>query len=446
MKIADKPNQRLTEEEIQSLLTKYAQYGDASARDTIVMQYTNLVESIARKFIGSGEQVEDLIQEGFIGLINAVDLFDPSKGVKFSTYATHFIIGQIKHYLRDKGKIIKEPAWLQELNQRMSRVIESLTQQYGRPPSEDEIAHVMNLPEETVSELLMTREVFKVSSLDAVTTHEDNNGYTVDTEKIKEKKAVSFQLLTEDKIVLEMAMERLKSIEQQVIYEFFFLDLNQTEIASKLGISCNYVSHILRNSTKKLRRILQTEEIQDAQLQAARLAKAGNAYDYELNQIEIVDRLTGVYNKHYFLLRLDEEINRAIRHNNPVSVIMIRIQMPETIHKLAKLIRFDDVMIASANKIKASVRKTDILARYGDDVFGLILPRTGGYVQTIAKRIETAMSSPLQMPNGNERMTITVNTAFATYPDQAESCDDLITRTANAIGITKESDGMPMAA
>jgi RNA polymerase sigma-B factor len=446
MRIADKPNQRLTEEEIQSLLTKYAEHGDASARDTIVMQYTNLVESIARKFVGSGEQIEDLIQEGFIGLINAVDLFDPSKGVKFSTYATHFIIGQIKHYLRDKGKIIKEPAWLQELNQRMSKVIESLTQQYGRPPSEDEIAHVMDLPEETVSELLMTREVFKVSSLDAVTTHEDNNGYTVDTEKIKEKKAVSFQLPTEDKIVLETAMDRLKSIEQQVIYEFFFLDLNQTEIANKLGISCNYVSHILRNSTKKLRRILQTEEIQDAQLQAARLAKTGYANDYDINRIEVVDRLTGVYNKHYFMLRLDEEINRSIRHNHPLSVIMIRVEMPETIHKLAKLIRFDDVMIASAGKIKSSVRKTDILARYDEDVFGLILPRTGEYVQTIAKRIETAMAAPIQIQSGNERMAVIVHTAFATYPNQAKSCDELLAKTTSAIGIIENQEVMPEAA
>src|SRR5207237_10377493 len=107
--------------------------------DTIVGQYTNLVESIARRVSGAAEPTEDLVQEGYIGLITAVDGFNPSKGVKFSTYATHFVIGQIKHYLRDKGKIIKEPAWLQELNQKVTRVMETLSQELGRVPTNGEI-------------------------------------------------------------------------------------------------------------------------------------------------------------------------------------------------------------------------------------------------------------------------------------------------------------------
>ncbi len=129
---------KLTEEEIQERLEQYAACPDPKIRDEIVLQYANLVESIGRRFVGACEPLEDLIQEGYIGLIASVDKYDGSKGVKFSTYATHFIIGQIKHYLRDKGKIIKEPAWLQELNQRMTKVIESLHQQYGRQPTEKE--------------------------------------------------------------------------------------------------------------------------------------------------------------------------------------------------------------------------------------------------------------------------------------------------------------------
>ncbi len=178
-----------------------------------------------------------------------MDKYDASKGVKFSTYATHFIIGQIKHYLRDKGKIIKEPAWLQELNQRMTRVIESLGQKLGRQPTEKEIGEVMQMPEKTVVELLTTREVFKVGSLDG---DKDDSPSQRDTEKISDEKMVTFQLPLEDKIVLEAAMQRLKDIEQQVISEHYYKGHNQTEIAKQLGISCNYVSHILRNGTKKL--------------------------------------------------------------------------------------------------------------------------------------------------------------------------------------------------
>src|ERR1043165_6647901 len=114
---------------ITRLLQEYRQSRNPEIRDQIVLHFTNLVESVARRFSGAAEPVEDLAQEGYIGLITAVDLYDSSKNVKFSTYATHFIIGQIKHYLRDRGKIIKEPAWLQELNQRVARAVASLTQQ-----------------------------------------------------------------------------------------------------------------------------------------------------------------------------------------------------------------------------------------------------------------------------------------------------------------------------
>src|SRR4051812_43594204 len=148
---------------IAQLLNTYRLTRNPELRDRIVMQYTNLVESVARRFSGAAEPVEDLAQEGYIGLITAVDLYDPGKNVKFSTYATHFIIGQIKHYLRDRGKIIKEPAWLQELNQRVTKAMESLAQQLSRPPTNLEIAHALGMTEESVADMLMTREVFKVT-------------------------------------------------------------------------------------------------------------------------------------------------------------------------------------------------------------------------------------------------------------------------------------------
>ena len=139
---------------------------DQKIRDRIVAHYSNLVESVARRFSNASEPVEDLAQEGYIGLLTAIDLYDPTKNVKFSTYATHFIIGQIKHCLRDRGKIIKEPAWLQELNQRMTRTIDALAQKEGRPPSNEEIARMMDMTEEAVADMMMTREIFKVSSID----------------------------------------------------------------------------------------------------------------------------------------------------------------------------------------------------------------------------------------------------------------------------------------
>ena len=110
-------HRRLADQEVHELIRQYKEGRQQNIRDRIILQYGNLVESVARRFSGAAEPTEDLVQEGYIGLITAVEGFNADKGVKFSTYATHFIIGQIKHCLRDGGKIIKEPAWLQELNQ-----------------------------------------------------------------------------------------------------------------------------------------------------------------------------------------------------------------------------------------------------------------------------------------------------------------------------------------
>jgi len=438
---------KLTEEQIQRLLLSYAETRDVAVRDQIVLQYTNLVESIARRFVGACEPVEDLIQEGFIGLITAVDLYDSSKGVKFSTYATHFVIGQIKHYLRDKGKIIKEPAWLQELNQRMSRVIESLSQKYGRPPAEAEIGEVMNLPEETVAELLTTREVFKVSSLDGGTEREDGSGFPVDPDKLKDQKCTTFQLPIEDKIVLETAMERLKSIEQRVIYEFFYCDRNQTEIARKLGISCNYVSHILRNSTKKLKKILTTDEIRDTQMQVAQLAKRLQDTRRVLEQLSVVDSLTRSYNRKYFAERLEEEISRACRHHHPVGVIMVRIDLPDSVGQWTKLIRSDDVLREAAERVRSTVRKADVLARFQDHVFAVILPHTGPRAAAVAERIEKALlGKPFQLAQGSESISVDVETACAYYPAQAESADDLVALLSRDLGLEDDDESVTRAA
>jgi len=438
---------KYSEEKVQSLLAKYAKTKDIAVRDKIVLQYSNLVESVARRFACACEPVEDLIQEGYIGLITSVDLYDPTKGVKFSTYATHFIIGQIKHYLRDKGKIIKEPAWLQELNQRVTRVIDSLTQKLGRPPSNQEIGEVMDLPEDTVAELLTTREIFKVSSLDAGLDREDNSGYTMDTEKIKDQKYTTFQLPIEDKIVLETAMDRLKAIEQKVIYEFYYLDHNQTEIAKKLNISCNYVSHILRNSTKKLKKILMTDEIRDTQIQIAQLSRRLQDQANVLEQHTVIDSLTGIYNGKYFTERLDEEVNRACRYNYPVGLVFVKIDLPESVGKLTRLIRTEDVLIQAAQSIRNSVRRGDVVARYTDNIFAIILPHTGAQAANVAERIQKSLSNDTFRSTGiSEPVTAEVETAWASYPDQATSADGLIEFVWDELELAEDRQTVPRAA
>ncbi|MCX8052239.1 MAG: sigma-70 family RNA polymerase sigma factor [Armatimonadetes bacterium] len=426
---------KLTEEQVQERLARYARSRDTKIRDEVVLQYANLVESIARRFLGACEPLEDLVQEGYVGLIRSVDKYDVNMGVKFSTYATHFIIGEIKHYLRDKGKMIKEPAWLQELNQRMSKVVESLNQKFGRAPTEKEIAEVMQMSESSVRELLTTREVFKVTSLDG--DREDLNGPR-ESEKIKDQKLISFQLPVEDKIVLETALERLKDIEQEVISAHYYKGLNQTEIAKKLGISCNYVSHILRNGTKKLKKILVTDEIRDTQMQRTLLSRRVGGEE-TMEPETVLDSVTRVYNRHYFLQRLDEELSRAFRDRHKVALLLVNVRLPEEIDRYVRLIRTDDVLYAVAQCMRESLRKMDVLARFSDTCFGLILPHTTGQPTAVVERMRRIVES-VTVESGRKGKSIAcrADIGMARYPADAETGRDLLRVAANNMGIPLE--------
>lgn len=380
-------SKKYKEHDIQQLVIEYHRTGNPEIRERIVEQFPHLVESIARRFVNTGEPLDDLIQEGYLGLLNAIDLYKPDKGTKFSTYATHFIIGQIKHYLRDRGKIIKVPAWVQELQQKMTRVMDLLAQQLGRQPTPAEIGEVMKMDEKQVEYLLSTNELFRVTSLDSGDGEEDDAFPGADMEKLAHPEGVTMQIATEERVVLEHAMERLKEIERKVLNAFFYEELSQTEIAQQLGISCNYVSHILRNSTKKLRKILVTEELKDAQAQMLRLQQKMNATETSLLQPSIVDPITGCYNQRYFQSRLDEEMNRASRYGYTLGLVIIRMGGSQMFIRQNGLNLFEGVMARLAPRLRAKIRKVDIPARIEVSDLAVILPYTGEQAEIVRQRL-----------------------------------------------------------
>jgi RNA polymerase sigma-B factor len=410
------------------MLREYRVTRRPELRDRIVMQYTNLVESVARRFSGAAEPVEDLAQEGYIGLITAVDLYDPNKNVKFSTYATHFIIGQIKHYLRDRGKIIKEPAWLQELNQRVTKAMEALAQKLSRPATNLEIAQALGMTEESVAEMLMTREVFKVTSIDGGSDSEEDTPGALDMERQRATDvAVSFQMPVEDRIVLESALLKLKDLEQNVLAAFYFKHLNQTEIARQMGISCNYVSHILRNATKKLKKILVTEELRDSGRKPAsgrRQIDAAPAADPR----PLVDRLTRLYNKGYFDSRLEEELSRASRECAELAVIFVKLGGLDAFQRANGTLRVDETIHNFVQIIRKTIRKHDILTRYDNDMFAVILPFTGRNAIMVADRISLALFKWLEdHREAKDTAFLTPGVGVALYPFEAEHPGSLAT-------------------
>jgi RNA polymerase sigma-B factor len=414
----------------EELVQEYCRTRDLSLRDAITVQLSGLVESVARKFIGSGEPIEDLIQEGYLGLLNALDLYDPDKGVKFTTYATHLIIGQIKHYLRDKGKIIKEPAWLQELNSKINRVVNELTAKLGQPPTVQQIAEFLGMTPKAVEDVLLTREVFKVSSLDALEEDDDDewNGY--DLEKLPVEVVQGFNLPIEERIVVENAMQRLKQIEQQVLHLFFNEGYNQTEIAHRLGISCNYVSHILRNATQKLRRIISEEEWIDQQRMRARAEARGEF------EARILDPQTGLYSSDYLQVRLREEVQRSARYNNVVGFAIFEFVCdPRVLHSLGEL-ALGELLLQASSVVRQTVRKADIIGRYGQAMLGVLLPYAGEHTPEIAQRVCDALSEWLQTSfSENMAARFSVCYGWAFYPGDGQEHEAILTLAEQRLSI-----------
>jgi RNA polymerase sigma-B factor len=237
-------------EELADLFENLKKTGSREARDKIIKEYLKVVFPISRKFYGYGENLEDLIQVGFIGLIKAVDNFDPDRGVRFTTYATHCITGEIRHYLRDKTEAIKSPRWLRRLNSEVAGFIESFLQQNKRFPTIKEIAENLNIAEDGIIEILNSR---KLLSLNA---DSDEKGKGIDYERIRAVRYENFKLPLEDRLVVEDAVEKLVIIEKRIVYLFFYVDLSQTEIGKLLGIPQKRVSRLLHRAVDNLKKII----------------------------------------------------------------------------------------------------------------------------------------------------------------------------------------------
>lgn len=390
---------------------------------SIAHHHTSLVESIARRFISSGEPFEDLVQEGFLGLLSALEHFDPNKGVKFTTYATHFVAGAIRHCLRDRGRIIKEPAWLHEVAGKVNRTSDMLFQTLGRPPHPGEIAQVLNLTEEAVEEILSTRQVFQVAAFGSSSDENDDSmAGLVDPDKIRSDKYVSLKLPIEDRIVLEESALKLKALEQKVLHEFFYKDHNQTEIAKQLGISCNYVSHILKNSTKKLRKILGEAEVRDRT---------------KTREGTIIDPATGLYTQAHIFARAEEEVSRAARAGLKAALLVVAV---DGIPKLAGH-RRDEVWEACGDAVRRSIRRMDLAGRYEGDSLLVVLPNTGDQGTIVANRL----SDVLMASGAAHHVKFTVRIGMGIYPEHGRSVRELLAYAREEAGL-ESGQGMPVPA
>jgi len=240
------------------LLRKYHEEGDLAAREKLIEQYMSLVRSLARRYSYRGEQLEDLVQIGAIGLIKAIDRFDLDRGVELTTYATPNIIGEIKRHFRDKGWSVRVPRGLQELNVQLSRLVESLTVQLGRSPTIPELAKAAGVEEEAVLEALESGRAYSSLSLSVGSGGGDGDEDLDPMESIGTEEH-QFEV-SEDRAVLAPGFRVLDDRERKILQLRFFDGLTQSQIAQQVGISQMHVSRLIRRSLDKIREEIASDE------------------------------------------------------------------------------------------------------------------------------------------------------------------------------------------
>ncbi len=232
--------------EIDALLRRYAQTRDLAVRDEILTAHLGLVEQLARRFARRGEPLDDLVQVGAIGLIKALDRFDPDLGFAFAAFATTTVVGELKRHFRDKGWAVRAPRRIQELYLQIGRLVEELSQELGRAPTVRELAAASGASEQDIIEALEATHSYRVASLDAPAGDGGSLlAILAGTDRSLER--------ADDRLALLPLLAALPERERLILELRFVEDLTQSEIANRVGVSQMHVSRLIARSLATLR-------------------------------------------------------------------------------------------------------------------------------------------------------------------------------------------------
>jgi RNA polymerase sporulation-specific sigma factor len=248
--------QHLSDEEVRQLI-EASQAGDQTARDRLIQQNIRLVWSVVQRFLNRGYEAEDLFQIGCIGLLKAVDKFDLSFDVKFSTYAVPMIIGEIQRFLRDDG-IVKVSRSLKEMANRIKKAKDELSKRLDRIPTIHEIAQELGVEPE---EVVFAQEANRAPASIYENVYEnDGDPITLMDQIADDSESAWF-----DKLALKEAIHRLSEREQLIVYLRYYKDQTQAEVAERLGVSQVQVSRLEKKIILRMRDELSLDISNDAQ-------------------------------------------------------------------------------------------------------------------------------------------------------------------------------------
>lgn len=257
--------------ESRELFDRWRNRQDRQARDQLIERFLPLARKLAHRYRGAHEPYEDLLQVASLGLVKAVDRFDPARGTAFSSFAVPTILGELKRYFRDLGWSVHVPRGAQERALKVEEAEQKLTTQRGRPPTVPELAEYLELSMEDVLDALETAGAHHAVSLDAPHSDEDGESTTL---------AASFGQcderyeLIEDGLTIGAVARQLPLNEREVLELRFVEDMTQTQIAERIGVSQMQVSRILRHALSRMSELAHAEP-NGAQAPAPRRHRGG---------------------------------------------------------------------------------------------------------------------------------------------------------------------------
>jgi RNA polymerase sigma-B factor len=236
----------------QLLFRRYQRDGDLDARRELIERYLPLARSLARRYERRGESLDDLVQVASLGLVKAIDRFDPERELSFSSYAVPTMLGELRRYFRDSGWALHVPRDMQERVLKVNATVERLSGELGRSPSPQQVAGELNLPVEEVLEAIAANAAYDTASLDTPLRSGDQERRTVAETFGETDERFDF---IEGRASIGVALKTLPERERLILHLRFMEDLTQSEIAQRIGVSQMHVSRLIRQALEHVRAV-----------------------------------------------------------------------------------------------------------------------------------------------------------------------------------------------
>jgi RNA polymerase sigma-B factor len=234
------------------LLIRLHRHNDPAAREALVERFLPLARQLARRYQHGGEQLYDLVQVASLGLLKAIDRFDPARETAFSSYAVPTMLGELKRYFRDNGWAVHVPRGMQERVMQVDACVREMSRKLGRSPSVAEIGAALQLAPEQVLEAMEAATAYDAVSLESYRFGDDGDGETyADSIGVEDDRYE----LVEYGATIEPTLQALPPRDRIVLHLRFVEDLTQAEIADRVGVSQMHVSRLIRRALERLRTV-----------------------------------------------------------------------------------------------------------------------------------------------------------------------------------------------